>query len=290
MIEITSEINRLQLEENLQKYISYDNPTELTLEWGINHIFYAPSKRIRPLLVLESNLVFSDLDEDSYLLAAAVEAIHTYSLIHDDLPCMDDDDLRRGVKTLHTIKDAAYGVLVGDALLTEGLGILSGYSKPERLPELLKLFLEKAGRNGMVGGQYLDMEGEGTELDADQIDSINALKTGALIELSLLCGAINAGADTADLPIIGRLGTLLGRIFQLQDDILDIIGDTKKLGKKTGSDQKKKKSSIPLVTGMDKARSLMDEYAAKAGELIDSLPDNRRFFHDLVQFLLSRTS
>ncbi|HPO48864.1 MAG TPA: polyprenyl synthetase family protein [Spirochaetota bacterium] len=237
---ITLESERLKIDEKLKKNLFFNDAKYLSLEWGMNYILFAPSKRVRPLLLLESNLIFGNPDEDSYILSSALELIHTYSLVHDDLPCMDDDDLRRGQKTLHKVKNEAYAVLVGDALLTRTFGILSKYSKKDKISDILNIFYQKSGEEGMISGQVLDIDGEEKNLEIEAINEINERKTGKLLELSLLLGALNGNASQDKLITLEKLGNLIGHIFQLQDDVLDIVGDKKIIGKNIGGDEKKK--------------------------------------------------
>ncbi|MCK4796537.1 MAG: polyprenyl synthetase family protein [Spirochaetes bacterium] len=286
---IEREIKKLKIEEELRSLLFIKNTKKYSIEWGMNYITFSPSKRIRPLLLLESNLIFSSIDKDSYILASAIELIHTYSLVHDDLPCMDNDDIRRGVKTLHKMKDEAYALLVGDALLTRGFGILSKYSKKDILPQIIELFHKKAGYAGMIYGQILDMEGEGKNLEIEAINEINKHKTGALFELVLIIGAMNGKANYDDLENIKKLGTAIGYIFQLKDDVLDIIGDDKILGKKTRSDEKNKKSSIPLIIGVKESEKLLLKYKNLAIGYIENLSSNKDFFYRLIDFIIERT-
>ena len=275
---IQKEIERLNIENRLKKLLYIKNIKKHSLEWGMNYILISPSKRIRPLILLESNLIFSSLDEDSYILAAALEMIHTYSLVHDDLPCMDDDELRRGVKTLHKIRDEAYALLVGDALLTRSFEILSKYSKKEKISKILEYFCRKSGYKGIIYGQILDLEGENKNLKINSINEINKHKTCALFELALIAGAINGDAGKEDLLVLEELGSFLGYIFQLTDDILDIVGDFQSLGKNTGSDEKNKKSSIPLIIGVENSKKLLYEYKKKCINCIENLPSNKFLF------------
>ncbi|MCG8572278.1 MAG: polyprenyl synthetase family protein [Spirochaetes bacterium] len=285
---IISELKELQIEEKLKNILKYTHPEKHSLEWGLNYITFSPSKRIRPLLVLESHKIFQTPDQAAYQLAACVELIHTYSLVHDDLPCMDDDELRRGLKTLHTIYDEAYALLVGDGLLTRVFSVLAQYSQVEKLPLILKYIGELAGITGMIGGQDLDLKGEGKNLSVKEIEQINRLKTGALIQLSIVLGVINGGADLEQINHFLVFGELLGHIFQIQDDILDIIGDQKLLGKAVGSDEKNQKSSLPLILGVEEARNVLDQYALKATEMVSKFPGNQHFFHQFIQFLKNR--
>jgi geranylgeranyl diphosphate synthase type II len=285
---VENEIKRLKIESKIKKYLFFKNPQKYSAEWGMNHITFATCKRLRPLLLLESNLAFGNIDEDSYILSAAVEAVHTYSLIHDDLPCMDNDDLRRGVKTLHKIKNEAYALLVGDAMLTSAFGILSKYSKQEMLNKILELFNEKIGYKRMILGQMLDLEGENKKLTYKKMNEINRNKTSSLFELSLMLGALNAKADDKSIKAIEKFGEKLGIMFQLKDDILDITGDEKIMGKTRGSDEKNKKSSIPLVIGLDKSVKILYKYKSELIHLIKNLPRNNEFFYNLVDFIIER--
>lgn len=285
---INDEIKKLDIENRLKNLLYRDNENELSIGWGMNYIFFSPSKRVRPLLLLESNLIFSEIDDDAYVLASVVELIHTYSLVHDDLPCMDNDDLRRGQKTLHVLKNEAYALLVGDSLLTAVFGILSKYGKPEKTGRILDYIHRKAGENGMIYGQYLDMEAENSGRSAENILELNHNKTGKLLELCLALGAINGNACEEDINNMENLGGLFGHIFQLQDDILDIIGAQDVLGKKTGSDQLNNKSSIPIMLGIEKTRDMIEQYRIDVLELVDKLPDNREFFYKFTDFLINR--
>lgn len=286
---LLEEIKRLNIEKVLKELIFIENAQKHSIEWGMNYITFSPSKRIRPLILLESNLIFSPLDKDSYILAGALELIHTYSLVHDDLPCMDDDDLRRGLKTLHKIKDEAYALLVGDSLLTRSFEILSRYTKKEKLADILANFCNKSGYKGIIYGQTLDLDGENKNLEIDSINKINKYKTCALFELALISGAINGGADKNDLIKLEELGLLIGYIFQLTDDILDIVGDSKLLGKNIGSDEKNKKSSIPLIIGIENSRKMLFDYKKRCVDCIDKLPANREFFYKIIDFIIDRT-
>lgn len=285
---IEKEIKLLQIEKKLKNLLYINNAPQYSIEWGMNYITFSKSKRIRPLLVLESNLIFKEIDKDSYVLACAIELIHTYSLVHDDLPCMDNDDMRRGKKTLHKVRNEAYAVLVGDALLTRAFEMLSIYSKKEKLASILNIYAKKSGFNGMVLGQFLDLEGEGKKLKLRDINEINKNKTCSLIELSIMVGAINGNADENELANLENLGEVIGQIFQLKDDLLDITGDKNLLGKKTGSDEKNKKSSFPQIAGIDETIKIINEYKIKAMNHIKNLPSNRVFFYNLLDFLVER--
>lgn len=290
---ITNEISRLNIESELKKILYHENAAAASLEWGMNHIMFAPSKRVRPLLVLEANFVYGAPDNDAYILAAAIELIHTYSLVHDDLPCMDNDALRRGVQTLHILHGDAYAVLVGDSLLTEGYNVLSAYTKTSKLPRILNIFANKSGRSGMVYGQMLDLEYERglsgeKKLTLEALNEVNRHKTGCLLQLSLLAGAINGGASDGELEIFDKLGAAIGDVFQIKDDILDETSSTEILGKPVGSDERNEKSSIVRFLGMSGAQDLMNNRKNDALELIKDLPANRDFFKGFLDFLVTR--
>lgn len=285
---INKKIKENNIDKKLKDLLYYKDCQFLSIEWGINYILFSPSKRVRPLLLIETNKIFSTPDDDSYILAASIELIHTYSLVHDDLPCMDDDELRRGVRTLHTIKNEAYALLVGDSLLTRAFGILSKYSKYEKINEILNLIYTKIGEQGMILGQYLDIESEDKRIDISEITRINKHKTANLIELSMLLGAINGGAEKKYLEIIENLAECLGHIFQIKDDILDIEGDTEIIGKPQGSDKKNKKSSIVNILGLEKAKEELSNYKRRAFKIIEKIATNKEFFFEFTQFLVDR--
>jgi len=285
---LAEEVKRLKIEENIKKYLYIDNAEKDSIEWGMNYITFAPSKRIRPLLLLESAIAVGDIDDDAYVLATVVETIHTYSLIHDDLPCMDNDEIRRGQKTLHVIKNEAFALLVGDAILTRVLDLFKHYKKVDRIPYILQLINDKVGYKGMVKGQLLDINAEGSKLSIDEILNINYNKTAKLFELSFMLGAINYSITSETIYYLEELGTCMGQIFQLQDDILDFIGDSRVMGKKSGSDFNLNKSSIVYIYGIDKARETMSNYSEKAKDLIEKIPNNKDFFMQLLDYLLNR--
>ena len=285
---IDQHISDLHIEEKLKSLVYIDNPKEESVQWGMNYMFFAPSKRVRPLLTLESNLCFADPDEDSYILAAATELIHTYSLIHDDLPCMDNAPLRRGIATIHSFRSEAYALLVGDALLTASLGMLGRYSKSDRLARLLRLYHNKAGYDGMILGQQLDMDGETRQLSLEETKLMEKNKTSRLLQLSLVSGAINGGASEEYIDIMDKLGESMGLIFQIRDDILDVTGNAAELGKQTGSDADNHKSSVTAIVGVDKAQQMIEELSSRSLAMIEKLPRNRDFFYKFIDFLKNR--
>lgn len=253
----------------------------------------AGGKRIRPILCLSCFSLGTE-DENKILpFAAAIEMIHTYSLIHDDLPAMDNDDLRRGKPANHKAFDEATAILAGDALLTDAFGIACMADAPlSFLLEALKRLSYAAGSSGMVGGQELDMLfTERKELSFDELCHMQALKTGMLIQASCLCGAILAGANPKLINSITLYGAALGAEFQIVDDILDITSTTEELGKPAGSDQKQGKATYPSLIGLQKSKEIAHEKATLAKMAIADLKgENAEFLCRLPDFILQRTA
>jgi farnesyl diphosphate synthase len=249
---------------------------------AIRHGVLNGGKRMRPALVVESASLFGGDREAALRVAAALECVHCYSLIHDDLPAMDDDDIRRGQPTVHKKFDEATAILAGDGLLTYAFDILAA---PEtRLSDSTKVTLtlalaRAAGIGGMVGGQALDLEAETRELDESEITRLQRMKTGALIRFACEAGALAAGATEGDRGRIVRFGEIVGLAFQLRDDLLDITADSAALGKATGKDAARGKKTLPSIHGVqwtehklagliEEATGLLQPYGEKAGMLI----------------------
>ncbi len=247
----------------LDEYLPPAEKFPQMLHKAIRYSVLAGGKRVRPILTLASYECFGGKDENIINPAAcAVELIHTYSLIHDDLPCMDDDDLRRGIPTLHKKFDEATAVLAGDALHDLAFGLIARTGSARVVSDLA----DAIGTSGMLGGQMADVQAEGTKINRDDIFYIHSHKTGALIRASVRIGAILAGVEEPILDKISLYGEKIGFAFQIIDDILDIEGDQKKLGKQVGSDCKNFKATYPGTVGMDQARKdaekLIDEAIA----------------------------
>jgi len=272
-------INTPSLDPKLNKAMAY-----ATLNGG---------KRLRPTLVYMTGAAFNlDLD----LLdnaAAAIECIHCYSLIHDDLPSMDDDDLRRGKPTCHIAFDEATAILAGDALQTLAFTCLTNYLdsalSPQTQINMVKLLATASGSNGMVAGQSLDLQAEGQSLSLEALDQIHQLKTGALIQTSILLGATAAECqDESILSALRDFGSDLGLIFQLQDDLLDSIGNATLLGKNTGQDSKQQKATYTTLFGEAFTRNRIESLMQKALKTLDQLPLNTDELKALCENLLKR--
>jgi geranylgeranyl diphosphate synthase, type II len=247
-------VGMIQTPDNLAKAMLY------SLEAG--------GKRIRPLLLFAVIDAFGKDPKQGLDAAAAIEMVHTYSLIHDDLPSMDDDDLRRGKPTNHKVFGEATAILAGDALLTMSFNLLADMPD-EAVPAKVKLSLIKglsraAGASGMVGGQVADMEGEGKELTLEQLEYIHINKTGKLLEYSIIAGADIAGATDAQKDVLSQFAYHIGLAFQIRDDILDLEGTEEMIGKPVGSDTENKKSTYPALLGIDGAKDALDDHLRSA--------------------------
>lgn len=240
-------------------------------------------KRIRPVIAIFAAKSLGAESESVMPYAAAIELIHTYSLIHDDLPCMDNDDLRRGRPTNHKVFGEATAVLAGDALLNFAFETaLMADTEPEKKIALLKIIARSAGLYGMIGGQILDMEGEKRKLAADEIRLMQNLKTGALIKAAAAIGAVTAGERKEFFDVYAEN---LGLAFQLKDDILDVTATTEELGKPVLSDEKNEKSTFVSLYGVDGTKRLLEETTEKA---IASLPEGAELLKELALYLLER--
>ena len=249
-------------------------------------------KRIRPILLLEFYKLCGGDDDCAYHFAAALEMIHTYSLIHDDLPCMDDDDLRRGKPSCHKQFGEATALLAGDALLTEAFGVAAKTVglPPERVVKALSVLSSCAGIGGMVGGQMIDLENENKDVSVEVIGEMYRLKTGALIKAAAVIGCILAGADEEKEKAAAVYAEKLGLAFQLIDDILDYEGDEVLLGKPVGSDQKNNKNTFVSLLGIEECRKIAETLTNEAVSALDTFKDTGDItaISEITDYLLSR--
>lgn len=247
-------------------------------------------KRIRPILLMLTYGLYKENYKDIMEMAAAIEMIHTYSLIHDDLPSMDNDDLRRGKPTCHKVYGEGIAILAGDALLNEAASILVKYSLKhgESALRAADLILEASGPEGMIGGQVVDILSENKKIDLDQLNYIHRNKTGALIKASILAGAIMGGASKKDMNILAEYGEKLGLAFQIKDDILDVIGETDVLGKKVNSDCENHKTTYVTEYGLEKCKIICSDLTEECLALLDKLDLNTEELKKLTNFLLVR--
>ena len=246
-------------------------------------------KRVRPMLVLEFCRVCGGDVQAALPFACAVEMIHTYSLIHDDLPCMDDDDFRRGMPSCHKQYGEATALLAGDGLLTLAFSVLSKANLPaERKIEAVKVLADCAGHLGMIGGQTMDLAHEGQNITLEQLRRTDALKTGRLIRCACALGCIAAGADGEMCKAAQKYADSIGLAFQIVDDLLDITSTAEELGKPVGSDEENEKSTYPALLGMEKSVQLVDELTAEAVDSLKIFGDNSRFLADYAVRLSKR--
>ncbi|HRX81619.1 MAG: polyprenyl synthetase family protein [Planctomycetaceae bacterium] len=254
---------RVEIDAALERYTEFDADCPAVLRDAIQHSLLAPCKRLRPLLVLMAAEACGSNREAAIPAACAVEMVHTYSLIHDDLPAMDDDDLRRGRATCHAKYGEAMGILAGDALLTSAFEILGRDIRDASVAAACCVELAKAaGASGMVGGQVDDLAAEFQDAGLEQLERIHRRKTGAMFLVSLRLGALVAGADDEQLAAMNTYGAKLGLAFQIADDLLDVQGDVASMGKRTGKDSDRGKLTFPALLGVD-------ESTRRAGQLID---------------------
>lgn len=253
-----SNVLKTEVEGFLEKYFqekgSYNKRIYEAMSYSIN----IGGKRIRPVLMLLTCSMYREDYNDIMPVAAAIEMIHTYSLIHDDLPCMDDDDLRRGKPTSHKVFGEAMAVLAGDALLNEAMNILFKFciDRDKKALRASRLISEAAGADGMIGGQVVDILSEGKVISTEQLLYMHNKKTGELIKAAILAGAILGGAPEEDEKLLLEFGAKLGLVFQVKDDILDVVGNATLLGKNTNSDTEHSKTNFITTYGLEECRSI----------------------------------
>ena len=271
----------------LDSLLTFDNLPQNTIFEAMRYSVKAGGKRIRPVLALSVSEAFGRHDFEGLLpYAAAIELIHTYSLIHDDLPCMDNDDLRRGKPTSHKVFGEAIAMLAGDALLNYAFETIANTDDdPSMKAKMLKVISRASGIFGMIGGQVVDIESEGKKIDKERLLYLHNHKTGELIRASVSIGAIYAGKDE---NIMSAFSKSLGLAFQIKDDILDVEGNCEKLGKKTRKDGEK--STFVTLFGLDVAKEMLKEETNKAVLALEKVCADTTFLKDLAYYLLDRQS
>ncbi len=258
---------------------------------AMNYSVDAGGKRIRPMLMLETYRLFGGEGEKVYPFMAAMEMIHTYSLVHDDLPAMDNDEYRRGKKSTHAAYGEAMGILCGDALLnyafeTMGRAVEQNCDLPSA--RALRILAEKAGINGMIGGQVVDIESEGQDISMETLLFLQENKTAALIEAAMMAGAALAGAGEADIREMEKVASDIGLAFQIQDDILDVTSTQEELGKPIGSDEKNGKVTYVSLAGLEQAREKVRELSDRARERLEKQGGRNEFLSALIGYLIVR--
>ncbi|MGN0244791.1 MAG: polyprenyl synthetase family protein [Lachnospiraceae bacterium] len=286
--------------EEIEKMIFSKLPKEegpqKTVIQAMRYSVMAGGKRLRPLLMQESYRLFGKDDSKVYPFMAALEYIHNYSLVHDDLPAMDNDEYRRGQKTTHVVYGEDLAILAGDALLNYAFETIAEgmaeYPLDSDMVRAFRIFAKKAGIFGMVGGQSVDVinENNNSEMNMDDILFIHENKTAALIECALMCGAALAGANDEQISQMEKVGSNIGLAFQIQDDILDATGSFEELGKPIGSDAKNQKATYLSLQGMEKSVDDVKRLSKEAVDILGQMPNRNEFLEELVMSLVERRS
>ena len=287
------EDRRALVEEALRRFIPGETTMPLELHRAMHYSLFAGGKRLRPILTIAAAEAVGGKAEEALPVACAFEYIHTYSLVHDDLPAMDDDDLRRGRPTCHRVFGQAMAILAGDALLTEAFALLTnpacvGHLDPRLLRTVIHEVALAAGSQGMVGGQAVDILSEGKAIESSMLQYIHTHKTGALILCTLRAGAHLAGATPGQLDAITRYGKAGGLAFQIADDILDIEGEEAMRGKKGGQDATRGKATYPALVGLDEAKREAQRLARDALDAIASFNHAADPLREIARYIVSR--
>ena len=279
----------------LEKFLPAEDGQQRIIFEAMNYSVRAGGKRLRPILMEETYHMFGGSSAVIEPFMAAIEMIHTYSLVHDDLPAMDNDEYRRGKKTTHAVYGEAMGILAGDALLNMAYETAAKAFDMEvadaRVARAFTVLAKKAGVYGMVGGQVVDVESEKSDdcpVTREKLDFIYRLKTSALIESSMMIGAILAGASPDEISRVEQIAAKLGLAFQIQDDVLDVTSTLEVLGKPVGSDEKNNKATYVTFEGLDKAVSDVERISKEAEEQLDDLEYDDAFLKELFEYLIHR--
>ncbi len=290
------------IEEVLKRYIPQEEGYQRTVMAAMNYSLLAGGKRLRPMLMSETYELFGGQDKEIIEpFMAAIEMIHTYSLVHDDLPAMDNDEYRRGRKTTHVVYGEAMGILAGDGLLNyafetalkafdriNGLEAAKQLVLHQKVAKALQVVGKKAGIHGMIGGQVIDMEGCMAAVGRERLDHMYQLKTGALVEASMMIGAILAGATEEEVSKVEQIAGDIGLAFQIKDDILDVTSTQEVLGKPTHSDEKNEKTTYVTLLGLEAANNEVRGISERAIKTYSSLGKKNEFLLDLIKMLVNR--
>jgi geranylgeranyl pyrophosphate synthase len=293
---MASEMNlyRERVESKLLSLLSSRENIASHLNEAMQYSLLNGGKRLRPILVYQACKLLGGSLEQADNAACAIEAIHSYSLVHDDLPAMDDDDLRRGKPTCHIKFDEATAILAGDALLTLAFELLScddSLQSPDTKLKMIQTLATASGDLGMVDGQAFDLGSVGKALTLEQLQAMHGAKTGALIRAALRLGALASNNATHEnLAALDQYGIAIGLAFQIQDDILDIEGSTEQLGKPQGSDLERDKPTYPALIGLDASKAWLEELVEQANDALSSFGDQATPLREIAQFIISRSS
>jgi geranylgeranyl diphosphate synthase, type II len=283
---------QIRVEEALRRLVPPESTPPESIHKAMRYSLFAGGKRIRPILCIAAAQAVSDSPAGIESAACALELIHTYSLIHDDLPALDNDDLRRGRPTCHKVFGEAIAILAGDALLTLAFQVLAQLDcEPERKTRLIEELALAAGTvDGMIGGQVHDLEGEGEHPTAALLEAIHRAKTGALLKASLRMGAIYAGANDDQLQALSCYGEHIGLAFQIVDDVLDVEQPSEALGKTAGKDAKQQKITFPAVYGLERSRAMAEQERIAAHLALRAFDDRAERLRALADFIVRRTA
>lgn len=281
-----------EVEQIVYQYLPKEEGYQKTVLEAMNYTMTAGGKRIRPLMMYETYQMFGGNTEVVHPFMAALEMIHTYSLIHDDLPALDNDDYRRGRPTAHKKFNEAMAILAGDGLLNYAFEVAAGAFTEDyanaNVAKALQVLTRKPGIYGMIGGQVADVELTGTKLSDDQLAFIYKNKTGALIEAAMMIGGILAGATDEEVAILEQIAAKVGLAFQIQDDILDMVGEQEKLGKPIHSDEKNEKVTYVTLYGLEQSRKKVEDLSGEAVQLLHSFGKNCDALQYLITWLIHR--
>lgn len=280
-----------RVDAELDRIVPPETAAPETIHRAMRYSLFAGGKRIRPLLCLESAQTVTDGAHGAVTAACTLELIHTYSLIHDDLPALDDDDYRRGKLTCHKVFGEAMAILAGDALLTLAfltLSSIEGIAGDRRVRMVAELAAASGTTGGMIGGQVADLEGEGKTPEPALLESIHRAKTGALLRASVRLGAICAGADSVQYEHLSRYGEHVGLAFQIVDDILDVEESSEALGKTAGKDAQQQKITFPAVYGIDESKRMAERERLAAHESLERFGERALRLHELADLIVQR--
>jgi geranylgeranyl diphosphate synthase type II len=281
------------VDAELDRLVPAEATPPATIHRAMRYSLFAGGKRIRPILCMEAAGAVSDVAEGAARAACALELVHTYSLIHDDLPALDNDDYRRGKLTCHKVFGEAIAILAGDALLTLAFQVLASLedASHDRKVRMLAELATAAGTvGGMIGGQVADLEGEGKTPDAQLLETIHRAKTGALLRASLRLGAIYAGADDSGQAALSCYGEHIGLAFQIVDDILDVEESSEALGKTAGKDAQQHKITFPAVYGLEQSRRMAEQECERSHFALQPFGDRAARLHELADLIVHRKS
>ncbi|MGD8438497.1 MAG: polyprenyl synthetase family protein [Syntrophobacterales bacterium] len=284
------EARRLMVEEALEIALPQQDGPESRVVEAMRYSLFAGGKRLRPILCLAASEAVGGDIQSAMPAGCALEMIHTYSLIHDDLPAMDDDDLRRGKPTNHKVFGEAIAILAGDGLLTEAFVLLSDYHAllPERAVQVIGVIAEAASYRGMVGGQVVDMLSQNKPADLETVQQMHSRKTAALIAAATESGALAGKGSEAQVAALARYGRAIGLAFQIADDILDIEGDTELLGKTTGADEARGKVTYPAAVGLERSRQAANDMIHDALTALEGFDEKANPLRSLAQYIITR--